>query len=128
MAKHKQYVDIVGLVGKIAGRVIIVSLVILAVFVTAKYSFSFGQSIFYQKPMEEAPGRDITFVVEEGDTASEVADRLFDEGAVRAAGPLKIQSDLYGVEYLPGEYIINTSMTPKQILSVFQAAGQAGGQ
>ena len=119
--------DVISLIGRIALRVIVASLLVLAVFVTAKVSFQFGQSIFYQKPVEEAPGRDIEFEVLEGDTASEVAARMKEAGAVSSELPFSIQLRLYGTEFVPGTYIVNTSMTPRQILEVLGEGPQEEG-
>lgn len=123
---RKENDSIAELIGRIAGRIIIAALLVLAIFVTARYAFRFGESIFYQKPVDPAPGRDVTFTVEEGDTAETVSRRLKEMGVIAEAFPYKIQSDLYKTEYVPGDYEINTSMTPRQIISVFGAAEKEG--
>ena len=109
-------------IGGIAARVIVAALLVLAVFLVAKYAYGFGKSIFYQEPAEPAPGRDIVFTVEEGDTAAGVAENLKKAGVILEDYPFTIQSKLYKVDFVPGEYELNTSMTTRGILRVFEDA------
>lgn len=118
--------SVIELIGRIAGRIIFAALLVLALFVTARFAFGFGESIFYQQPVEPEPGHDVTFTVEEGDTAETVAERLKEMGVIAEALPYRIQSDLYKTEYVPGDYTVNTSMTPRQIIRVFDAAEKEG--
>ncbi|MDO4488251.1 MAG: aminodeoxychorismate lyase [Eubacteriales bacterium] len=103
-------------VGRIAKKIIVAALFVLAVFVITKYSFKFGSDIFYQAPLEEAPGRDIEFVIKEGDGGSEIAERLKNLDLITNEPAFRVMTIVYGAEFYPGEYTINTSMTTKELL------------
>ena len=99
-----------------AGRVIIIALMVLVIFVSVRFSFRFGHSIFYQSPAEAAPGRDVEVTIEKGASIDELAEQLYDDGIITNTLAFQIQGRLYKVNYYPGTYTLNTSMTVKEIL------------
>jgi len=107
----------VSVIGRLAARLILVTVSVLILFVAAKYAYSAGKDIFYQPPMEDAPGRDITVEIGEGTDYSALAALLKQKGAVRNETALAVQARLYKTELYPGQYTVNTSMTPKEILT-----------
>ena len=104
------------LLGGAAGRIIIAALLILIAFELGQLCYSFGRSIFYQDPMETAPGTDVTVVFEEGCTREDAADILEQNRLIRDADAFSIQEMLYEVNISPGEYKLNTSMTTKELI------------
>lgn len=99
-----------------AGRVIKTALMLLILIEGARLSFSFGHSIFYQEPMEEAPGTDVTVTLSDGADMEETAALLKEDGLIRDELPFIIQGTLYKVHLYPGTYTLNTSMTTKEML------------
>ena len=65
-----------------AGRVIMIAIMILVIFVAVRFSFRFGHSIFYQSPAEAAPGRDVEVTIEKGASIDELAEQLYEDGII----------------------------------------------
>ena len=107
---------ITGLLGGLAGRVIVAALLILLTFEGLRFCFDFGHAIFYQQPVEAAPGTDHAVTLQEDATMQSVAQDLKEEGLIRNETAFIIQGQLYQINLFPGEYTLNTSMTTKEIL------------
>ncbi|MDO4265970.1 MAG: endolytic transglycosylase MltG [Eubacteriales bacterium] len=108
---------VTGLLGGIAGRVIIAALLLLVTFEGLSFCFDFGHDIFYQQPVEAAPGTDHVVTLEDGVTMDSVADQLEEEGLIRNKTAFVIQGELYKINLYPGDYTLNTSMTTGEILT-----------
>lgn len=106
----------VNVIGRLAGRLILVAVFVLVLFVLSGYAFDFGKSIFYQKPMEEPPGTDVIIELAEGDGPGELAEKLKEKGVIADELAVSVQARLYKTELVPGEYTVNTSMTTRQML------------
>ena len=117
MSSESSVLDrISGAMLEISVRVIIIAAMVLALFVGAKYCFSMGFQIFYQEPMEEAPGHDVDFVIKEDADAAAVAAALEEEGLIKNDHAFMIAEKLYNINIYPGTYQLNTSMTVKEML------------
>ena len=108
---------ITGVIGGVAGRVIIAALLLLLTFEGLRICFDFGHDIFYQQPMEAEPGTDHVVTLEDGATMQSTAEQLKDEGLIRNELAFVIQGELYQINLYPGDYTLNTSMTTKEILT-----------
>ena len=108
---------VTGLIGGVAGRVIIAALLLLLTFEGLRFCFDFGHDIFYQQPVEAAPGTDHIVTLEDGATVDSVADQLEEEGLIRNKTAFVIQGELYKINLYPGDYTLNTSMTTGEILT-----------
>ena len=87
--------------------------VIIAVVYIGKSAFGFGYAIFNQVPMaNEEDGRDITVVVENGDSVYQMGKTLKNKGLIEDAKIFVIQEKLsnYKGKLQAGTYILNTSM------------------
>jgi len=107
----------------LAGTIVRVALVILAVICIMKYAgkaYDFGYRIFAEEPMSAEPGRDITVVVTNDDSQSDIYQMLEDKGIIRDHQLFNIQKKLssYKGDIEPGSYDLNTSMTTDEILMV----------
>ena len=121
-----------------AGRVIVIALMVLVIFVAVRFSVGFGHSIFYQSPAEAPPGRDVELTIEKGASIDELAEQLYEDGVITNELAFRIQGRLYKVNFYPGTYTLNTSMTVKEILQAIdmteaeyeesKAAAQAAGE
>ena len=109
---------ITGVIGGVAGRVIIAALLLLLTFEGLRICFDFGHDIFYQQPMEAEPGTDHVVTLEDGATMQSTAEQLKEEGLIRNELAFVIQGQLYQINLYPGDYTLNTSMTTKEILTV----------
>ena len=108
---------ITGFLTGVAGRVILFALIVLACVYGIKTSFDFGHDIFFQEPMEAEPGQDKEIRISEGDSLDSIAELLSEEGLIRNEIAFKVQGILYETNIYPGKFILNTSMTTKEILS-----------
>lgn len=102
---------------RISIKLIIGALVILVLYEGISRGFAFGHAIFYEEAPDAPPGVERTVVIEEGDTASDVADLLMDQGLIVNKTAFLFQSRFYEYDtFYPGTYELNTSMTSKEIL------------
>ena len=100
-------------IGRLAGRVILTSVMVLVIYIAARYAYSFGREIFYQIPMESAPGHDIEIEIEEKNGIPEL---LSQKGLIRNEKAFLLMTKVYGLEAVPGIYTLNTSWTTKEII------------
>ena len=108
---------VTGLLSGVAGRVIILALLLLLTVEGLRFCFDFGHAIFYQQPVEAAPGTDHVVTLEDGMTMSSVAEQLAEDGLIQNKWAFIIQGELYQTNIYPGEYTLNTSMTTKELLA-----------
>ena len=108
-----------------------VYLIVAAVVIyIGKTAYDFGYNIFYQQPMDsEEEGRDVTVAVEEGDSVYQIGRTLESRGLIQDAKVFVVQEKLsnYSGKLQPGTYILNTSMTPDEIMEIL-AKGNVAGQ
>ena len=107
----------VSVIGRLAARLILVTLSVLALIVAAGFAFNAGKDIFYQPPVEEEPGTDIAVEIMEDTDYTALAELLEKKGAVRNGTAVAVQARLYKTVLYPGTYTVNTSMTTKEILT-----------
>ena len=98
---------------------LIVILIAIVVFGVVK-AYQFGYKIFSNEAMEEAPGSEVKILVTEGMSESALADLLTSKGLIADTAAFLVQLKVFGgssYTILPDEYILNTSMTPREIIS-----------
>lgn len=96
-------------------------IIAIAVIYIGKSAYDFGYDIFYQQPMDsEEEGRDITVVVEDGDSVYQIGKTLENRGLIRDAKVFVVQEMLsnYSGKLQTGTYILNTSMTPDEMMEI----------
>lgn len=103
--------------------------VIIAVVYIGKSAFDFGYAIFNQVPMaNEEDGRDITVVVENGDSVYQMGKTLKNKGLIEDAKIFVIQEKLsnYKGKLQAGTYILNTSMNVEEMMAVLARENTEG--
>ena len=93
----------------------------IAVIYIGKSAFDFGYAIFNQVPMaSEEDGRDITVVVENGDSVYQIGKILKNKGLIEDAKIFVVQEKLsnYKGKLQSGTYILNTSMNVEEMMAV----------
>lgn len=96
-------------------------IVTIAVIYIGKSAYDFGYDIFYQQPVDSREdGRDITVVVEEGDSVYQVGRTLESRGLIRDAKVFIVQEKLsnYSGKIQAGTYILNTGMTTDEMMEI----------
>ncbi|MDO4788394.1 MAG: aminodeoxychorismate lyase [Johnsonella sp.] len=106
-------------------RLIIYALVLLVIIRAASFAYNFGHDIFYASSVEEAPGRDIEVSIPEGISVKETAKLLKSRGLITNELSFEIQSGFFDLEITPGDYILNTSQTSRQILELLDKGAAA---
>lgn len=104
-------------------------IVVAVVIYIGKTAYDFGYNIFYQQPMDsEEEGRDVTVAVEEGDSVYQIGRTLESRGLIQDAKVFVVQEKLsnYSGKLQPGTYILNTSMTPDEIMEILAKENMAG--
>lgn len=96
-------------------------IVAIAVIYIGKSAYDFGYDIFYQQPMDsDEEGKDITVVVDEDDSVYQIGRTLESRGLIRDAKVFVVQEKLsnFNGKLQPGTYILNTSMTPDEMMEI----------
>lgn len=115
-------------VGLFMFRLAIIILVIVGIFRIGEYSYAYCYSIVSDAAVDEAPGRDVSVSLTGDMSAKNVAQLLEKKGLVEDAKIFQIQLKVndYEDSLKPGSYVLNTSMTPKEMMQVM--AGETEGE
>ena len=110
---------VVAILGTIV-KVALTVFVVMFVYKAAVKAYDFGYSIFEDKPMSVAPGREVTVSITSGKSVKEIGEILESKGLVEDATVFYFQNLLssHKDELQPGMYTLNTSMTPTEIMEI----------
>ena len=109
-------------------RLLYLSVVVCAFYLVVTVGFDFGYNLFAAPAMSAAPGRPVEITIESGDSVSEVASVLKQEGLIRDELSFCCQTVFYDKQILPGNYTLNTSMSSKEILRQLDAGPSGSSQ
>lgn len=118
MAANKRKVSMVGIVLRTMLKVLIYFLIIVIFYYGITWAFRFGYSVFDNKAMSEPPGVEKTIEIGAETSVMEAGALLEQEGLISDSKVFFMQSKFYNYNVYPGTYLLNTAMTPKQILSI----------
>ena len=101
-------------------RLALLILVVFGIFKGGEYAYTYCYSVVSDTAAEEEPGRDVSVSVTSDMSAGKVAKLLERKGLVKSADVFKIQMKVTGYEdkIQPGEYVLNTSMRPREMLKI----------
>lgn len=101
-------------------RIILFALIIIGIIKGGQMAYEFGLSVFLEEAVSEEPGRNITVMIEEGTSTSEIGKILEKKGLIRDHRLFYVQVKLskYSNKLKPGTYTLNTSMTAREMMSV----------
>lgn len=107
-------------------RTLVVILVILGIIRLGEYAYAYGYSIVSNAAMEPEPGRDIGIVLTDDMDTKEVAALLKRRGLIEDETIFRIQLIInkHEEDLKPGNYVLNTSMTPKEMMQVLSGEAQ----
>lgn len=114
----KEINKITGTIIGISGKLILYALVLLLLIEGMSKGYAFGHEVFHSTPMEAEPGRDISVTIGDGDEVKDVVGLLHDMGLIGNELAVRVQLKFYDYEIYPGTYMLNTSMSPKEILQI----------
>ena len=114
----------------LAVKVFFVLLVIMLISKYSKLAYNYGYRIFNQVPVSSGTGRTVSVTIKQGDSVSDIADKLAEVGLITDKRLFKLQekfSDYHGLE-APGTYELSTSMTPEEMLQIMAASVDTEGE
>ena len=87
-------------------------------------AFDFGYRVFTETAIEEEPGTVVEVTIEKGMGSYEIGTLLYEKGLIRDANLFVLQHKLsaYADDVLPGTYLLNTAMMPKDIMMALSDA------
>lgn len=105
-------------VGLFILRMAIVIVVIMGIIRVGEFAYACGYSIVANEAMDSEPGRDVKVEVTSSMSGQDVAELLKEKGLVKDAFIFRLQLvvNKYEKKISPGTYILNTSMTPKELM------------
>ena len=101
-------------------RLALLILVVIGIFKVGEYAYTYCYSVVSDTAAEEEPGRDVSVSVTSDMSAGKVAKLLERKGLIKSADVFQIQMKVTGYEdkIQPGEYVLNTSMRPREMLKI----------
>ena len=84
--------------------------------------FDFGHRLFYERSLtSEEEATQVTFEIKPDDTVDTIAENLEKAGLIDDKLVFKFRSKIYKTNFNPNVYILNTGMTIKNMLDVFDS-------
>lgn len=104
---------------KIAFSIMVALIILYGTISVAVIAYDYGYRIFTEAPMDEDAGRRVRVTIEPGMNGKEIGEMLVERGLIRDANlfVLQMKLSIYDGKILPGEYILNTSMTAKEMMA-----------
>lgn len=104
-------------------KIVVFIVIVMVIYRMGSMAFHYGERIFGEPAMAEAPGEDIIVTVEESDDVDSLAKKLEDAGLIRDASLFVVQERVYGYknEIKPGTYTLNTSQNAEEMLQILSA-------
>ncbi len=95
-------------------------LIIILIYAGAMRCYDFGYRIFTDTPMALEPGRDVTVIINEGNSTNQIGTLLKENGLIKDVAVFVVQEKLseYAGEIKSGVYVLNTSMTTEEMIAV----------
>jgi len=106
----------------ISARLIVFAAVFVLMYEGATKGYQFGHAIFAPEAVDAEPGIVKEIVIAEGESLSDVAKKLEEEGLISDRFAMMVQAKFYEYEVRPGAYELSTSMPSKEMLKLIDAA------
>ena len=108
-------------------RLIIYTVLAVAVWAGVKEVYRFGHDIFYDQAVEEEPGRDIMVTIKDDMEVKDVAEILYDKGLINNKLAYRLQAKFFNYSVKAGTYTLNTSQTIRQLLQAINSGEENAG-
>jgi UPF0755 protein len=93
-------------------------LAVIVIINVSKYAYTFTYQLYGPDTVDEAPGREIIFQINKGESKMDIAAKLEINHAIKNKYSFYLKTKLQEYVIMPGTYVINSSMTYDEILSV----------
>lgn len=112
--------QIVGAVVGTVTKVVVAAVVLMFVYRYSIMAYDSGYRLFGEEAIDEEPGREVSLVVSEGDSAEEIGQMMEDKGLIRDAWLFVVHEKLADLEdgIAPGTYELNTAMTVEEMVEL----------
>lgn len=125
MAKKKSTVNqVTQTVISVTLRILFLVAVVVCLWMGAVKGFEFGYEIFNGSAVEKNPGKEVTIVIQEGDSTSKVGKELEKKGMIQSSLIFQIQGMFFKYDMKPGSYTLDASMTSREMLHIIDAGPQ----
>ena len=113
----------------ISWKLILLALVILLVYESVSRGYQFGYGLFHNTAVDEAPGVDLRVTIGEDESLMNLAVAMEQSGLAKDRFSFIIQCIFYEYGYKlmgygnpirPGTYLLNTSMSAKEIITTLR--------
>ena len=108
----------------IASKIAFWLLVAMLLYAGTVRGYRFGYEIFNSTAVSEGPGVEKEVTIPQEPTMTSVAKILKDKGLIQDKMVFMVQYWLFDCEPQPGTYILNTSMTGREIIQYLSKAGK----
>ncbi|MCC8162958.1 MAG: endolytic transglycosylase MltG [Lachnospiraceae bacterium] len=100
-------------------RTALLLFIIAAIIRIGESAYSITYRVVSDAAIAEEPGRDISVTINSSMTDRDIAEILEKKGLIESSSVFRIQLKLfqYDGELQPGSYILNTSMTPSEMMA-----------
>lgn len=103
-----------------------IAALILAAFLLYKVAglmYNYGFRIFAEEAVDRKPGIDVNVAIVEGKSVKEIGKLLEEKGLIKSGSLFvwQVKFSEYADDLKPGQYTLNTSMTPYEMMAVMSA-------
>lgn len=116
--KVKLTLKITSFILRILMNVTFYIIVILLIIDFSKEAYTFTYRLYGPVVVDAAPGRDILFQINKGESTMDIAGKLELNGAIIDKYPFYLKVKLKNLMIMPGTYKINSSLTFDEILNI----------
>ncbi len=107
-------------------HVIIYAFVIFLVYQAAVFAYDYSYNVFGDPVVSKYDTQTTTIVVEDGDSASQVAHKLKEAGLIKyeSAFVIRVRLEEMGDKIMPGTFELSPSMSTEDILQILTTEGE----
>ena len=98
--------------------IIFYAVVVYGIKKVANYSYGFSYQLFGDVSVEADPGRDVKVTILKGESSMNIASKLEDAKVIVDKYSFYVKLKLKKYEIMPGTFVLNTSMTYDEVLSI----------
>lgn len=104
-------------------KVAVLAVAMILIYKTAVKAYNFGYAIFEDKPVSEAPGREVNITIASGSNAKKIGEILESKGLIKDATIFYFQNLLSAQKdkLQAGTYTLNTAMKPSEMMEIMAA-------
>lgn len=104
---------------RFAKKVLFFSVIVIITYFLGMRLFNIGRMLFFEYSIDNKPGTDVEFTITKDDDLDSIAEKLYDDGLIDNTTIFKFRAIGYKTTFTPNTYKLNTSMTIKNILTIF---------